>query len=512
MDVMETLTGAGRTASEVRKVWLAGGGVALAAAWRFLPPRVARGLLVVFTIVSALSYGRWDPELLTEKLDPYDLLHYYVNAKYFDELGYLDLYPAVMLADHEQNGPYFDEGSKYMAQDESGHSFKPIEHAIARGREVKATKFTPERWQEFTHDALYVQRNVKGLNDELWRQLIQDHGFNGTTVWTMVARPFAEIVPVEHIKWLALIDVALLAAGVGALAWAYGADVAMWAAFFLFITYSARWPTISWAFLRYDWVAALMVAMACLKKGRPLLAGILTGYAATLRLFPALWLYGPGAKGFAGLAGKKVHKQLLVLLAGFALSAGVLQGLAAVDLGVDTVKTHFENMEDHNSSEQLSSRRIGLALALPFKGDLEPKYITREMKATIEDQKPLRFAVAGVILLLLGWGLRTARDDEAFAFGFLPFFLLTTASYYYYVARVTLVILHASDLKKPRHLFGLVWLLGLEGFTNWSETHHVDHRVYLIGMLAWGLTIYGGVMALWYLWDSRKGLSAESSG
>ena len=297
----------------------------------------------------------------------------------------------------------------------------------------------------------------------------------------------------------------------GALFWAYGVDVAIWATFFLAVTYSARWPTYSWAFFRYDWIAALMVAMAMLRKGKPFLAGLLSGYSATLRLFPALWLYGPGAKGFAGLASKKVHKQLLVLLGGFALSAGVLQGLAALDLGSESIAVHLENMEDHNSSEQLSSRRIGLALAIPFRGELEPKYITREMKATIEEQKPIRYAIAGVILLLLGWGLRTARDDEAFAFGFLPFFLLTTASYYYYVARVTLVILHASDLRRPKHIFGFCWLLGLEAFTNWAETSHADHRVFLIGYLAQGLTVYGAVMALWYLWDARKN-SSEASG
>lgn len=125
------------------------------------------------------------------------------------------------------------------------------------------------------------------------------------------------------------------------------------------------------------------------------------------------------------------------------------------------------------------------------------------MKKEIEDQKPLRFGIAAVVLLVLGWGLRRARDDEAYAFGFLPFFLLTTASYYYYIARITLIVLHASDLRKPKHAFGLGWLLGLEAFCNWSETVHAEHRVFLVGYLAWGLAAYSVVMALWYVWDAR---------
>lgn len=492
-----------REFSEGVKVWLSVGGMGLAVLWRFVPVKAARTLLALILAVATVNYARWGWETPLEKVDTYDLLHYYINAKYFDELGYYDLYPALMLADHEDNGPYFEEGSKYMAQDERGHGFRPIEHALARGAQVKAQKFTDASWASFKHDGLYLQRNVKGLNSDLWRQLIQDHGFNGTTVWTLIARPFAQAVPVESVKLLCHIDTALLLAAAGAVGWAYGVDVAMWSVLFLLLSYSGRWPTYSWSFLRYDFLAALMIAMALLRKGRPFLAGLFTGWSATLRLFPTLWLFGPGVKGFVGLAQKKVHKQLLVFLAGFVVSAAALQGVATVVFGTEVVKVHLENMEDHNSSEQLSSRRIGLALALPYRGDTS-KNIAKETKAVIEEQKPLRFAIAGVLMVAFAWGLRRSRDDEAYAFGFLPFFFLTTASYYYYVARVTLIVLHASDLKKPKHAFGLTWLLGLELFSNWAETRHPGHRVFLIGTLAWGLLIYSVVMAAWYIWDSRK--------
>ncbi len=493
-----------REISEGYKVWITLAGVSLAVAWRFLPMRPARLLLVALTVVAGLNYARWGPKVPFEQVDTYDLLHYYVNAKYFDELGYYDLYPALVLADHELNGPYFDEGSKYMAQNASGHAFRSIDHAVARGTVVKAEKFTPESWERFRKDAIYIQRNIKGLNDDLWRQLLQDHGFNGTTVWTLFAKPIASLVPVESIKLLCQIDIVLLAGGLGAIAWAYGANTALWGAFFLFVTYSGRWPIYSGAFLRYDYIAALLAGMALLKKGHPFLAGVMTAWSATLRLFPALWMYGPGAKGFAGLAERKVHKPLLVLLGGFLVGTAVLQGTAVATLGLEPVVVHFENMTDHNSSEQLSSRRIGLALALPYRGDLLPKNIAKATKSVIEDQKPLRFGIAAVVLLALGWGLRRARDDEAYAFGFLAFFLLTTASYYYYVARITLIVLHAFDLKKPKHVFGLAWLLGLELFTNWAETRYAGHRVFLVGWLAWGLAAYAAVMAAWYLWDARK--------
>ncbi len=497
-----------RVVSEGIKVWIAGGGVVLALCWSFVPRRVAVGLLTLLAAVSVGNYARWGPNLLVSHVDTYDLVHYYLNAKYFDELGYLDLYPAVMYADFRNGGPHFPkQGDRYMAQDEHGHFFASVRtHGLPRGAEV-AEAFGPERWAEFEHDALVLQRDFPGMNDRLWRQLIQDHGYNATPVWTMAARPLAEAVPVESIKWLCHLDTVLLAAAVGAVVWAYGSVAGLWTVLFFMLSYSLRWPTISWAFLRYDYLAALVIAMACLRKNKPLLAGLLTGYSAALRFFPAMWLFGPGAKGFFGLLRKKVHVPMLVMLGGFLLGMGGLQVAATGALGSETVRTHFENMLDHNSAEQLSSRRIGLALALPFAGPFNeepyPDYIEASRKDTIEDQKPLRFAIAGAVMLVMGFAMRHKDDDEVFAYGFVPFFLLTTASYYYYVARVTLVVLHGSRLDRWRHRIGLASIVGLELFSNWAETARVGERVFHIGWLSWGLCAYVAVQTLWMLAERR---------
>ncbi len=505
-----------RGASEAWKVWIALGGVGLAVLWAFVPRRLATGLLVALVVVSGANYVRFGPKVPFERVDTYDFIHYYLNAKYYDELGYFDLYPACILADHENYGPFYDEGDRYMAQDETGHHLKPIAHAVERGRWVKEHQFTPASWAAFSQDFLYLQRSVPGLTDELWRQLIQDHGFNGTVGWTVIARPFS-LVPVQYVKWLGWIDVVLLGVGVGFLAWAYGRVTALWTVFWLFITYSGRWPTYYWAILRYDYVKALMMGMALLKKQKPFWAGAVTGWATVLRMFPVTWLYGLAAKGaFTLLAERQVLKNLLVVVAGFVLAAGAIQGAGILEFGEEAVVVHLENMEDHQLSENLSSRRIGLALALPFGSRWLPgadpaanlpKALPASAKEEIEAQKPLRYGITAVLLLVLGWGLRKKDDDEAYAYGFLPFFLITTASYYYYVVRVTLVILHASRLSKPRHTVGLVMLLGTEVFSNWAETTHGGHRVFLISGLAWGLFAYAVVQAVWVyaegVWSGR---------
>ena len=520
----------GRTVSEVLKIPILGLAIVLALVWRFLPRRTASVALLVLTVVATINYSRWGPRVWVEKIDAYDLVHYYVNAKYFDELGYYDLYPAAVLVDHTNGGPHFKEGTRYMAQDDKGHGFRSIAHAVRQGRRARE-RFTPERWTQFESDILWLQRSSGAFTDKLWRQMLQDHGFNGTPAWIVVARPLANLVPVQWLKALCFIDVGLLIGATWLIGWAYGRSTAVWLWLFLVTTYSTRWPTFSWSLLRYDYIAALIAGMAMLKKGRPFVAGLLTGWAAAMRLFPLMWLYGPGMKGIFGLIGKRADRKLVALALGTLVGVVALETVAVVSLGTEQVGVHIENMMDHNSSEQLSSRRIGLALALPYAGPFGPQYVPPKVKRNkrrtervlgprfieparkklVESQKTLRYAIAGAVMLLLGWGLRNAEDDEAYAFGFVPLFLLTTASYYYYVARATLIVLHASDLSRLRNQVGLILLLLIEMFSNYATTIHGEYRVYLIGNLAWGLAVYTGIMTLWFVAESHLGKRGKAA-
>jgi hypothetical protein len=486
-----------RSVTEALKVWIAIAGIGLVLAWNALRPTRRRWVLIVLVVIAGANYLRWGPRLLFQNTDNYDLFHYYLNAKYFDELGYFDLYPAGILVDHENKGPFLPEGEKYLAQDSSGHQWRPIAHALERGREVKQ-KFTTERWEQFTHDALVLQREKGQFDGGLWKQMIQDHGFNGTPAWVAEAKPLASLVPIEYKKLLCFLDVGLLAVGVLAIGWAYGVDAALWTFFFLCVTYSTRWPTISWAYLRYDYVASLLVALALIKKGRHFLAGLLAGHAAALRFFPAMYMFGPAAKGLFELLGGRIDRKLLALGLSFLLGTGAFVALGAWAVGPANVQEHFENMMDHNSAEQLSSRRIGFAMALPFRpfrDDPHPKNITKEIKAQVDEQKPLRFGISMLALAGFAWGLRNKRDDETFAYGWIPFFLLTTASYYYYVVRVVLIAHHAGEIDKLRNRVGLVLLLGLEAMTNFIEVRFGgEQRVLLVGCLAWGCSFYAIAM------------------
>ena len=491
-----------KAVSESLKIYLALGGGGLALAWRFIPAPWARRILAALVLVASVGYIRASTHTLTTRLDSYDVIHYYLNAKYFSELGYYDLYPAVLTAD-EEAGPRWDTGPQYMAAGDEGDHMAPIAEAYRRGKVVKAG-FSTERWSQFKHDFLVIRDWKKGIDSELWRQMVQDHGYNGTPAWTLQATPFVRLVPVEFLKVLAYLDVALLAAALAAVVWAYDLDAALFVALFLFTTYSTRWPIIGTAFLRYDYVSAMIIAMCCLKRGRPFAAGLFGGWAGVLRLFPAAWMFGPAFKGLFGLTRRELSRPLLRLAGGFLLAAALLQGGSALLLGPEALATHSRDIKQHTSAEELSSRRAGLALALPFRGDLEPKNISRRIKQDVEDQARLRYAVGGAFLLVLAWALRRSDDDEAYAFGFAPFLVFATAIYYYYVTRVTLILAHASRRDSWRHATGLAMLFAVDAFSNWSEVNRPGHRVYLIGWLGWMLVVYLVVMTGWLLWEGRR--------
>jgi hypothetical protein len=89
--------------------------------------------------------------------------------------------------------------------------------------------------------------------------------------------------------------------------------------------------------------------------------------------------------------------------------------------------------------------------------------------------------------------------------------MLATGSYYYAVARITLIIFHAQDLKSLRNRVGLALLIGLEHFSNFAETNHPEHRVYLVGRLSWGLTFYSVLLVGWLLYETYESLQTRQT-
>ena len=472
--------------------------------------------LIVAACFGTLNYNRYSTDLIENGYDEYDLLHYYINAKYFDELGYFRLLPALIVAT-EEAGPYCKgKAPIYLAQDEEDYRLKPIRHALAQKEEVKS-HFTSERWEAFVHDAIYIQRESKRLKCFLWRQLLQDHGFNGTPTWVMIARPITQVVPVESIKYATLVDLWLVIAMLGIVFWAFGGQAFAFLWIFITVSYSFRWPTITWCLLRYDWVTFMVMGIAFMKKNKPIAGGAFFGYATLMRYFPALWLFGIAAKGIHALLTNRTvpwsRFWLRIPGAYYKMAAGffgiiiVLLSLSFATDGIEAHKKSLANMTAHVEPHNLSSMRQGMAIALTWRGEIDQKRISNEKKEMVaEMESTIRYGSI-VLILILGLFMSRIKDWEAVGLGVIPYFMLTTSSYYYYSMRMTAIVIHAADLSKRRNVVGLIILFGIELFCNASEHLHRGYRYPLISimglmLLGYAATMYGFLGVNW--WQSLK--------
>jgi hypothetical protein len=478
--------------------------------------------LVLLALLGTLNYNQYSSRVALKSYDNYDLLHYYVSAKYFDELGYFDLLPALIIADEERGAWCEGQVSRYMAQDENDYSRQPLRHALDQRDRVKA-RFSPERWKQFVHDATFLQRKNTLLNCKLWRELLIDHGFNGTPTWVLIARPIASAVPVEWIKLATWLDFLWLAAMLIAIWWAFGRETFAFSWIFILVCYSFRWPIITWAFLRYDWLASMVIGICLVRKERPVAGGAFLAYATLMRYFPALWLFGIFAKAVHALIvrteipvtrlWRRVPACYWKMAAGFFATAALLLTLSVVRDGADAHVASLRNISAHVEPHNLSSRREGLVIALVYRGETEMMLISDEKKKMVEEIEPAVRLCALLAMIALGLFLSRARDFEAMGYGLIPYFWLTTSSYYYYSLRLTAVVIHASDLSKRRNVLGLSLLFLIELFANASEHLKPGNRYFLIGVMGVLLALYTlmmfGSLGLEWWRSHRAGEPAE---
>lgn len=462
----------------------------------------ATSILFLTAIVAFINYSRGlNPNATVEggikyvwqqRIDGYDLIHYYLVPKYFRELSYFRLYPAVLTADLENGGPYFKlqpSRAFILFQDFNDYfwvSSKEYLSDLGWQEQVKS-HFSTERWKQFSHDFLYLQRIADGgLGRSTWNDMLWDHGFNGTPAWVGFSHWVTNAVPVEEIKLLCLIDPILIALSFIAVWWSFGLRAALIYFIYFFISYSTRWPTISWAFGRYDYVSLLVLALCFIKKGKMFLGGLCGGLSADFRIFPGIWFLGPLVSGFY----KKNRRYVLTFLLGAALVSVFVWGSALFQFGGLQVTTYLKKMASHTSIKNLSSMREGFALALAYDADITTERINPKRRESIEKQTPIRIALALILLISFCATMKRLPLYESFAYGFIPFFLIFTASYYYYIVRVTLIVMHAGELSKTRHKVSLIYLLLIEAVSNWLSVSMPFQRVMHIGVLGWMLLGY----------------------
>jgi hypothetical protein len=423
---------------------------------------LALGTLAVLVFASAYGFFAWRHP---GGVQTHDFYHYYLNAKYFPELGYFDLYKCTVAALAEEGlGP-----QQVRIRDLRGFLERTEIDTAALGARCDEA-FSSERWQAFRTDLRWFDSVFIGGQ---WKKVLKDQGYNASPVWTLVGRPVASMFPAEnapmrHLAWLDLVIVIVSFAFIG---WAFGFEVLCIAALVWAANPLNRYFWIGDAFLRYAWFGACVIGICLLRKQRHFGAGVLLALASLLRLFPVLFVVGYGAGALRRwLRGDGFGHGFREFALGAALATLVLPLLAipVCGRGTDVWSEFAANIGRWSSITPSNSVGLPALLSLTSGvreqervGDAAIRSQAQLQEARDEvfaERRPIYVVVVALFLVFLWKALERVEDWEAACLGFVPILILVDVPAYYASFMVAPALLGEA---RPR--IGITALLAMIG-------------------------------------------------
>jgi hypothetical protein len=465
-------------------------------------------LLAALTVFGVFNYYQFDKKFAAGFDDYSDLIHYYLNTKYLGELGYYDLYGAMLVADEENGGQHWQHIKK--VRDLRDDTIKPAKDAINTGKKCRDDNFSKDRWREFRGDVSYFMSRVE--TEMLSRAFFVDHGFNPPATWSTFAEPLVSILGTEHLKYATSFDAILLLAMFVAIWWAFGLETALISSLFLLSTFSGRWPVVTHSLLRFDWLAALVIGVAMLKKEKYALGGGFMAAAALSRVFPLLFfipicLAGALYYWDRGSMGSPYRRYFL----GASWVGGIVVLLTVFLYGSATFVDSAKSVIHHGKA--FSSHRVGLGCALLYRGEWSGGDVRSEggiprKKEIVREMQPFLWSVALGAIFLVGWYIWRCKPAlwESVHLGALPLFCISNLQVNYYNFRVLFVIYHFYLWRRdPKfHLTSLGLLFLIEAAVQLAHVGGAArHAVNSLSSV--GLLFYFLITACWLFMSGRGG-------
>jgi hypothetical protein len=489
------------------KLWIATAAAALLAVdWLLgvarrgeLLARLRPVLLVVLTL--ATVYVWWHPYRgsLRAWLHVGDSFHYFIGAKYFDELGYSRLYHCAVIADGEAGLEPLLARSQIRNLETN-----ELESARIALRDPAHCKrhFTPERWSEFSDDVNFFRSK---LTLPLWLKMRSDHGYNPPPTWTMLGRPLSHAGPASRAQFFALtsLDPLLLAAMFGALAWAFGWRVMCIALLYWGTNQPASWEWVGGSIVRFDWLAASVAGVCCLKRGHPAVAGMLLAWAVGVRIFPIAIVGGLSLAALLRMIRERTVAPTRVqqrFAWSFAAGIAGIFALSSLLLGPRAWIDFANNSRVHLATDTVNRTGLRPLLAYSHEGRVAATFDTaeddpyarwrEERKQTYAARRPLFPVVAAAYLALLTFVLRRQPDWVAgvLGIGAVPV-LLELGSYYFGV------FLAFACLVQRREEVGVA-LLTLSAVSWWLGTWGGPDRDTLVAQTSLAMLLFVGFTTL----------------
>lgn len=489
------------------KLWIASAATALLALGWLLQTRGrdawlarSRAALLVALAIATL-FGWWHPYRgsLRAWLHVHDAFHYFLGAKYFDELGYQRLYYCAAVADAEAGiGPLL---ARSQMRNLETNEIQPTAAALRDPAYCKQ-HFSPERWQAFSEDLEFFRKKLPVPD---WLKLRSDHGYNPPPTWTLAGGLLTHTGPASRRQffWLTAIDPILLTGMFAALGWAFGWRVMCIALIYWGANQPASWEWAGGSILRFDWLASAVVGICCLRRGRPASAGVLLAWATGVRMIPGAIVAGIALAALLRMGRLRTFlpspdQRRFALAFGAALA--LILTLSSLWTGPRSWIDFAHNSRLHLGTETVN--RMGLRPLLAYRHDMRlaqtldstaPDPFSRwraERMATSDARRPLWVAIALAYLTLLVFALRRQPDWLAgvLGIGALPVFL-EFGSYYFGILAAFACL---AD-RRPELGVGLMLLAAVSW---WAGTWGGPDRDVLVAVASFATLLFVGFATL----------------
>lgn len=443
--------------------------------------RLTLGVLMALIFVAGFAefYGRKIQRV--SFAHRWDVYHYAIGPKYYEELDYFALYDCTVVALPRKQLP-----DSTKIKDLRTH-LKTTAGSVRAHNDCNE-RFTPKRWQEFRHDVSTLRELGK---PEQFGHVLGDRGYNGTPFHSLVAGKTAELIRFSPggLNRAALIDLIGLWVLFVVVTRAFGWRVGLVFALFFVTNVVDRNGALGASFLRYLWMISLGLGVSMLKLRRYAGAGFFLVAAAMLNVFPLLFMLGPIVKGVVEwVRTRRLAPHYRRFFASLTLSTLLLGGASVAHAdGIGNYENFFDNMEVHmrgtptekvDDIETMPGFGVGLKFPFMYRGQHSSKDKFSRVRKS-EEFREIKPMVVVIALGLLGFATMLASrldDVEASVLvGFTAFFgLLGTVGYYFTCASLLILLLHRR-IREPGGLLLTAALFSSSALGHLAlyETHYV---------------------------------------
>jgi hypothetical protein len=465
-----------------------------------LRERGKRRLCIGLLVLASLAWFQFGRFISGTPLHYWDMFHYFMGSKYFEETGYFDLYRCGAKAEREAGNDA--EVDKTTIRDLETNDAYPGEWTRTEEGRCRP-HFSEARWSSFRADiqafhGIFLGHKVPDA--------FGDHGFNATPPNAVWLRMWTHGVSASraHLIALTMIDSVALVLSVAAIYWGFGPLAATVAAVALGVGSFWSFHWVGGTLGRHVWLAWCALGFALLAKKRFFGGGAALTVAGLLRLFPFGFLGGAILWAIVkSVRERRVDADGKRLIAGAAIAFTLGNAVTVAAAGTHSYREFARVFDRHSHTP--SGNQLGLITLLAYDVGqqnlvdarlTEPSeaWTQRQLQRRIE-RRPISavatlFALGTVGLSALA-GLSAA--ECAALSGLVLFCLLPMTSYDY----TWLIVLVALAARRPKILpaflafavFSHVLIL-FGGVDSMLEQHLIGSAVCLV-LLVWAADVPG---------------------